>query len=572
MGGTSRREQQTMEFNDFDNAIWVAPEIDNSAQLTLHKAIEQIVDIVRGSGLNDEVYKVAARPIGYVADRLNISEQQAVVFAVAMSMYYDSRIKLTDIARCLDITPLAAIPLMNDIEELCRLRYLQSKQDDGTTIYWVPSATLKAVQCNDEICTAHSKVANTEAWFAELDSLFTERNNGEKTFDMLCNDVKFLLQDNPELLFVQQFQSICNEIKEDSQMLFLLCCNMLVSDSVQHITSGCFRTIFQAFECRNHSAALSKGSHPLIKLGLLRLANCDGVCTKDTYELTPKVIKEMLSEVKVSYKQIKPKDVIRHASIVKKDMFYNPEEMRQIDQLTSLLQPERFAEVRSRLRERGFRSGFACLFYGAPGTGKTETVLQLARQTGRNLVEVNVDEIKSKWVGESEQNIKEVFTRYRNMVKLSKVAPILFFNEADAIFGKRLENIKHSVDKMENSMQNIILEELENLDGILIATTNLTCNLDGAFERRFLYKIEFNKPTIEAKSSIWKSMIPELNEVDARALAERYDFSGGQIENIARKNVVDAILTGEELSFDAIIRHCDSEILGGNRTRNRIGF
>ena len=114
--------------------------------------------------------------------------------------------------------------------------------------------------------------------------------------------------------------------------------------------------------------------------------------------------------------------------------------------------------------------------------------------------------------------------------------------------------------------------ELENLDGILIATTNLTCNLDGAFERRFLYKIEFNKPSIEAKSSIWKSMIPELNDTDACMLAERYDFSGGQIENIARKNVVDAILTGEELSFDTIIRHCDSEILGSNRPRNRIGF
>ena len=569
---TSKRKQQTMEYEEFDNPTWIAPKIDNSVELTFYKAIEQIVDVVRGSGLNDKVYKIAARPIAFVANKLSISELQAIVFAVVMSMYYDSRIQLTDIARCLDITPLAAIPLINEIEELCKLRYLQSKQDDGKTIYWVPSATLNAVQRNDEICTAHSKVANTEAWFAELDALLTERNNGEKSFDMLCNDVKFLLQDNPELLFVQQFMAHCNDLKDDSKMLFLLCCNMLVSDSIQHITPGCFRTLFQAFECRNHSVALSKGSHPLIKLGLLRLANCDGVCTKDTYELTPKVVKEMLSEVEVSYKQIKPKGVIRHSSIVKKDMFYNPEEMRQIDQLTSILQPERFAEVRSRLRERGFRSGFACLFYGAPGTGKTETVLQLARQTGRNLVEVNVDEIKSKWVGESEQNIKEVFTRYRDMVRRSKVAPILFFNEADAIFGKRLENISRSVDKMENSMQNIILEELESLDGILIATTNLTCNLDGAFERRFLYKIEFNKPSIEAKSSIWKSMITEINEADAHMLAERFDFSGGQIENIARKNIVDSILTGEELSFDAIIRHCDSEILGSNRPRNRIGF
>jgi hypothetical protein len=572
MGRVSRRKQQVTEFNDFDSPMWVAPEIDNSVELTLYKAIEQIVDVVRNSQLNSEIYNAAARPIAYITNRLSISELQAIVFAVTISMYYDSRIQLTDIARCLDITPLAAIPLMNDIDELCKLRYLQSKQDDGTTIYWVPSATLKAVQRNDEICTNHSKVDNTEAWFAKLDLLLMERNNGEKTYDIFCNDVKFLLQDNPELLFVQQFKVLCNELREDHQMLFLLCCNMLVTDSVQQITSGCFRTLFQAFECRNHSVALSNGSHPLIKLGLLQVANCDGTCVKDTYELTPMVIKEMLSEVEVTYKQIKPKGVIRHSSIVKKEMFYNPKEQQQIDQLTNLLQREHLSQVREKLRERGLRSGFTCLFYGAPGTGKTETVLQLARMTKRNIIEVNVDEIKSKWVGESEKNIRDIFVNYRKAVKSSKTVPILFFNEADAIFGKRLEDITRSVDKMENSMQNIILEEMETLDGILIATTNLTCNFDKAFERRFLYKIEFSKPSIEAKSSIWQSMIPELNDEDASMLAERYDFSGGQIENVARKNVVDAILMGEELSFDTIIRHCDSELLGGNRTRNRIGF
>lgn len=572
MGRVSRRKQQVTEFNDFDSPMWVAPEIDNSVELTLYKAIEQIVDVARNSQLNPEIYNAAARPIAYITSRLSISELQAIVFAVTISMYYDSRIQLTDIARCLDITPLAAIPLMNDIDELCKLRYLQSKQDDGTTIYWVPSATLKAVQRNDEICTNHSKVDNTEAWFAKLDLLLMERNNGEKTYDIFCNDVKFLLQDNPELLFVQQFKVLCNELREDHQMLFLLCCNMLVTDSVQQITSGCFRTLFQAFECRNHSVALSNGSHPLIKLGLLQVANCDGTCVKDTYELTPMVIKEMLSDLEVSYKQTTPKGIIKHSSITKKEMFYNPKEQQQIEQLTNLLQRERLSKVREKLRERGFRSGFTCLFYGAPGTGKTETVLQLARMTKRNIIEVNIDEIKSKWVGESEQNIRAIFVNYRKAVKNSKTVPILFFNEADAIFGKRLEDITRSVDKMENSMQNIILEEMETLDGILIATTNLTCNFDKAFERRFLYKIEFSKPSIEAKSSIWQSMIPELNDADARMLAERYDFSGGQIENIARKNVVDAILMGEELSFDAIVNHCDSELLGGNGTRNRIGF
>jgi SpoVK/Ycf46/Vps4 family AAA+-type ATPase len=218
------------------------------------------------------------------------------------------------------------------------------------------------------------------------------------------------------------------------------------------------------------------------------------------------------------------------------------------------------------------QGGLGMLMYGAPGTGKTETVLQLARQTGRDLMQVNVAEIKSMWVGESEKNIKALFDRYRKMVKESEHAPILFFNEADAIINKRSENAERSVDKMENSMQNIILQEIENLDGILIATTNLTQNLDKAFERRFLYKIEFSKPSLEAKSMIWQSMIPELSTTDAQTLAQSYDFSGGQIENIARKQIVDNIITGVPLSIDKLRQHCDTELLDKKTIRRAIGF
>ena len=114
---------------------------------------------------------------------------------------------------------------------------------------------------------------------------------------------------------------------------------------------------------------------------------------------------------------------------------------------------------------------------------------------------------------------------------------------------------------------------MEQLDGILIATTNLTQNLDKAFERRFLYKIEFEKPSREAKSRIWRSMIPTLDERMAATLAERYDFSGGQIENIARKRTVDMILQGAEPSFEQLDEYCRSEMLGqSGRSRRPVGF
>ena len=149
--------------------------------------------------------------------------------------------------------------------------------------------------------------------------------------------------------------------------------------------------------------------------------------------------------------------------------------------------------------------------------------------------------------------------------------PILFFNEADGIISKRRENVESSVDKMDNAMQNIILQEIEDLDGILIATTNLTCNLDRAFERRFLYKVEFHKPDTEVKTKIWLSMLQDISEEEARLLSIHFDFSGGQIENIARKRTVDYILSGKYASLEEIESYCRTELLNGKAQR-RIGF
>ena len=187
-------------------------------------------------------------------------------------------------------------------------------------------------------------------------------------------------------------------------------------------------------------------------------------------------------------------------------------------------------------------------------------------------MQVDVSRIKSCWVGESEKNIKSLFDAYREKVKKSFITPILLFNEADAIINKRQEGAERSVEKMENSIQNIILQEMENLDGILIATTNLVQNMDKAFERRFLYKIKFEKPTLEARMHIWHEMIPSLSEFDSRTLASKYDFSGGQIENIARHNTINQILHGDKGNdIDSLISYCDNERLETKESR-KIGF
>ena len=111
---------------------------------------------------------------------------------------------------------------------------------------------------------------------------------------------------------------------------------------------------------------------------------------------------------------------------------------------------------------------------------------------------------------------------------------------------------------------------MENLNGILIATTNMTSNFDKAFERRFLYKINFDKPDIESKKLMWQSFLPDIAGSDAERLASKFDFSGGQIENIARKSAVSFILKGVKADILTLETFCGEELY--ENTANRIGF
>ena len=113
---------------------------------------------------------------------------------------------------------------------------------------------------------------------------------------------------------------------------------------------------------------------------------------------------------------------------------------------------------------------------------------------------------------------------------------------------------------------------MERLDGILIATTNLAGNLDAAFERRFLFKIRFDRPSIEAKRNIWLDKLPGLGLSDADRLATNYDFSGGEIDNIVRKVSMMEVLDGTTPSFDIVNRFCCEEKISHNRPSSRIGF
>ena len=258
-------------------------------------------------------------------------------------------------------------------------------------------------------------------------------------------------------------------------------------------------------------------------------------------------------------KKDKTNDLLSVDKIKAKNLYYSDELDKEISFLRDSIQPDAFALLQDRLEEQALPKGVAAIFYGSPGTGKTETVYQLAKATGRDVMQVDISEMKTCWYGESQKLVKGVFAKYERLCKKAKNLPILLFNEADAIFGKRLENKCSSVDQTENAIQNIILEQMEKQKGILIATTNLESSLDPAFERRFLFKVKFERPSLEAKKHIWMDKLNGLSEDAAEVLAESYNLSGGEIDNVVRKVTMNRVLTGAGYSLDYLKELCGQE-------------
>ncbi len=278
-----------------------------------------------------------------------------------------------------------------------------------------------------------------------------------------------------------------------------------------------------------------------------------------------------LENIKLFSKVKQNANIICPEKIGLKTLYYNLAERRQVEMLENLLKDENLLALQKRLDEKVMPNGITVLLHGAPGTGKTESVLQLAKQTGRELMRVDISQSKSMWFGESEKKIKKIFTNYYEFAKQTERSPILMFNEADAILSKRRDNDRANIAQTENAMQNIILEELENFKGILFATTNLVHNLDKAFERRFLFKVEYFKPSPEIRSKIWKSKLSFATIKECKALAKQFEFSGGQIDNIVRKCEMFEVLSGKRPGLKAIFEFCNEELLS-RENRIPIGF
>lgn len=501
---------------------------------------------------------------------LDVSPERALLFSLIVDMAEGDMISRSVLAGNLGGGYVQSLSYEKDLEQLVEARLINRTSRGSVEVR--PEA-LKAIMDNKPYQRPDFSGMTTFTILLRLSRLFSEIEHENNTLEQMLRDIWEMLSLNPTTSIAQaSLDYDIPDIDEKEQALFFALLFLYQEENNDSVEWWDLRDYFDEGVLDEMQVSYKYELLELQQKDILVYENREGLVQKGRFKLADSVKEALLADCGGLRETKTASDLIAHASIAEKDLFYDTATTRRIEELEKLLRQDRYQEVLETLKSSSLRTGFTCLFYGVPGTGKTETAYQLARRTGRSILTVDVSRLKSQWVGESEKNIKNLFSRYRLIVRDAQIAPILLFNEADAIFGLRRAGADRAVDKMENTLQNILLQEMEQLEGILIATTNLTRNLDKAFERRFLYKIRFDIPSQEVKSQIWHAMMPDLSNAEAGILAGAFNFTGGQIENILRKRAIRAILDGSPPTFEDLLAFCREEAIVGEKPGRKIGF
>ena len=545
--------------------------------------INSIYEKSKDSNLKPSILKKCASELKYVSKYLKLEPIDAYLFSLIFSHNQErgNSVNFRELSDYLDCSTIKVLSYLDNINRLTEKEYFI--REISTRRENVAYADYE-LYANKEISEAiiqnkpfpklkKKTLASVIDLVEKLYMLSEEVDDDRLNPSELLTKSQVLIANHLHMPFVDKIHKLKLNRKEE-YLYYYLIWKTLTGDSDPYIEGSIeYVEKFPSDRIIYLQQFIIPQKNKLLRSKLIKIEHEEFV-NHSKMELSNKSLRMLEEEnIKLFFKkeEKKKEGQIRPKDIVKIKLFYNKKEEQQIDLFQKALGKANFKALQKRLRERHLHNGITALFYGFPGTGKTESVLQIAKQTSRTIMKVDISQTKSMWFGESEKIIKQIFTDYYKLKEKEKVTPILFFNEADAIISKRQSVNSSNLAKTENTIQNIILEELELFDGIFIATTNLIDNMDSAFERRFLFKVEFDKPSADIKAKIWKTKLKKLANKDALLLSKRFDFSGGQINNIVRKAEMSEVLNGTNTSIDDLIRFGEEELFGKTNNK-RIGF
>jgi len=554
---------------------------DNETAMSAVASLNRIFKKVEIEGLSEDAANDLEGDIKNISKHFDICPKAAVLLAAIMEKSNSSRsCDDEDLANYIGCTNLEFFGFHEALQELMD-KAVVVNCNGRRSGYKATVEAIKSVEKDCEFVPVKTAGLNTDELFSRIRRLISDYRNDNIDDDRLHDELVSLVEKNDHLLFCRKVSGsplFSQECTNTERRQFFYLCHRYVSHGNQSVPIDILMNFTEFMEddqrIRRHFATSKSG---LQTTGLVTFGNENGFVDNEKLSLSDDVKATYFDEIELAPEEaVAHKDLISWESIKDQELFYNEKEGEAVKRLEELLQEENFKSVQERLEAQGMPKGFSCVFHGCAGSGKTATLKALARKTRRDLFWVDLSSIKSKWVGESEKQVKALFDTYRTLVRTSERAPILAVNEADAVFNKRITNVEQSVDQMNNAITDIILNELENLDGILIATTNLVGNMmgdkDNAMERRFLYKIEFNAPEEGVREKIWKSKLPHLSDEDVKSLAGGFKLSGGNIDNVARKSVVDYVLSGAQDTIETLRKYCGEESVTKKKETKKIGF
>lgn len=580
----------------------------------MSKALELIQNIFEHSkgtkNINNAVSATETSLIEFKALtglELTYNEVWVYCWLVQFSIDESDTNTLSEVVKHLDAKRVDVLEVFSILERLYKLKYVQrsnyrNTEDQQPRIselrYYVGFPAINALSSNKIYLTElkQIKVNSNVDFIKKAQRFFNDRDYLNIDQYQLESNLIELFKANRHLKLVNSIESLyaevgfdlndttnfkdCHDVSDNCiltpfiqyAVILELIFKAMESDFKFTINETLFHITNEPSELTYDFDYLNNENHPLTKGGFIQKLNQGGIYSETKhFQFNNTFLNHFLgNDAKGLIKITNNSLLIMPEDIKPKELFFNRELEEQLKHITRVVSVDKFDEISNNLANK-FNSnpGVCILLEGSPGTGKTEFALQVARNSGRSIYQVDLSQTRGSFMGESEKNVKQIFNNYYAFSKFSPNSPILFINEADGFFGRRFSNITQSSEQVMNNVQAILLNELENFTGLLILSTNLPESFDPSFERRILFKVKFENPNTDVRSKIWKYKMKDLEEEKCNYLAESYQMSPAQIDNVAKKIMFKEILN-EEVNMGVIIECCEAEL--GNKNRTSVGF